>query len=70
MISNFEKIGQILHANMESFCRDSHICIVFYMLTGYQCEQHNNPADFLLDVVIENEQTDDSQSTKIISYSN
>ena len=30
------------------------------MLTGYQCEQHNNPADFLLDVIIENEGTDNN----------
>ena len=25
---------------------------------GYQCEQHNNPADFFLDVIIENEEAD------------
>ena len=28
------------------------------VLTGYQCEQYNNPADFFLDVIIENEETD------------
>ena len=41
-----------------------YVHIVFYMLTGYQCEHHNNPADFFLDVILENEQADDSQSTK------
>ena len=35
----------------------------FFHITGYQCEQHNNPADFFLDVIIENEQADDVKGT-------
>jgi len=27
--------------------------------TGYRYEQHNNPADFFLDVIIENEEAND-----------
>ncbi|XP_065906205.1 broad substrate specificity ATP-binding cassette transporter ABCG2-like isoform X2 [Dysidea avara] len=30
----------------------------YFSQIGYQCEQHNNPADFFLDVIIENEESD------------
>ncbi|XP_065906239.1 broad substrate specificity ATP-binding cassette transporter ABCG2-like [Dysidea avara] len=30
----------------------------YFSELGYQCEQHNNPADFFLDVIIENEEAD------------
>ena len=33
------------------------------IFTGYLCEQHNNPADFFLDVIIENEETDGLEGT-------
>ena len=36
--------------------------------TGYQCEQHNNPADFLLDVIIENEEADGPEGTTLNVY--
>jgi len=34
---------------------------------GYQCEQHNNPADFFLDVIIENEEADGLEGIPSIS---
>ncbi|XP_065906203.1 broad substrate specificity ATP-binding cassette transporter ABCG2-like [Dysidea avara] len=30
----------------------------YFSEIGYQCEQHNNPADFFLDVIIENEEAE------------
>jgi len=36
------------------------MCVIV-ISTGYQCEQHNNPADFFLDVIIENEEADGLQ---------
>ena len=41
------------------------IIVSYFTFTGYQCEQHNNPADFYLDVIIENEEADDRKSTSL-----
>ena len=43
-----------------SFTKSKMQCISIVMLlhSGYQCEQHNNPADFFLDVIIENEEAE------------
>ena len=41
-------------------CNVYYVIMMCCVLTGYQCEQHNNPADFLLDVIIENEGTDNN----------
>ena len=42
------------------YCKD----VVFksIVVTGYQCEQYNNPADFLLKVILENEEQNDTKS--------
>ena len=43
--------------------------IIFVIPTGYQCEQHNNPADFFLDVIIENEESDGHEGTTYLCIS-
>ena len=44
--------------------------VVYNIHSGYQCEQHNNPADFFLDVIIENEEANGLEGNYHVYYVN
>ena len=44
----------------------STVCLLYtYIHSGYQCEEYDNPADFFLDVIIENEEADGPEGTTL-----
>ena len=45
------------------YCSDVELRSI--VVTGHQCEQYNNPADFLLKVILENEQQNDTKGKRL-----
>ncbi len=48
-----KKIKRILTFVQMNDCRHVRACVCICVLSGFLCEEHDNPADFFLDVIIQ-----------------